>query len=138
MRIRRPSPALVVAFAALFVALSGTAVAAGIVPLAKRALVADNAKKLQGKTSAQLAVPVAGRVALRTAAWSLTPTGSGDFTAACSAGEKVVGGGYDHSSGDVFALDDRPTADGRAWKVSLESLSPTTGTAGSIYAICVS
>ena len=53
-RIPRPSPALVLAVVALFVALSGTAVAAGVVPLAKRALVADNAKKLQGKTTAQI------------------------------------------------------------------------------------
>ena len=37
---------MAVALAALFVALSGTAVAAGVPALAKRALVADNAKKL--------------------------------------------------------------------------------------------
>ena len=57
MRKRRlPSPALVVAMLALLVALSGTAVAASlVVPLAKRALVADNAKKLGGKTRAQVA-----------------------------------------------------------------------------------
>jgi hypothetical protein len=54
-RLRRPSPALVVALLALFVSLAGTAVAAGVVPLAKRALVADNAKKLGGKTRAQVA-----------------------------------------------------------------------------------
>jgi hypothetical protein len=45
---------MTVALVALFVALSGTAVAAGVVPLAKHALVADNAKKLQGKSSAAL------------------------------------------------------------------------------------
>ncbi|MGE5273793.1 MAG: hypothetical protein ACM3QU_08550 [Verrucomicrobiota bacterium] len=45
---------MVLALLALFVALSGTAVAAGVVPLAKRALVADNAKTLQGKTAAAL------------------------------------------------------------------------------------
>jgi hypothetical protein len=59
-KLRLPSPALAVALAALFVALSGTAVAAGVPALAKRALtadkakVADNAKKLGGQTSAQL------------------------------------------------------------------------------------
>jgi hypothetical protein len=57
-RSLRPSPALVVAAVALFVALSGTAVAAGVVPLAKRALVADNASKLEGKTAAQVAALV--------------------------------------------------------------------------------
>ena len=49
-----------VALLALFVSLSGTAVAAGVVPLAKRALtadrakVADNAKKLDGPATAAL------------------------------------------------------------------------------------
>ena len=51
-KLRLPSPAMAVALAALFVALSGTAVAAGVPALAKRALVADNAKKLGGKTPA--------------------------------------------------------------------------------------
>ena len=50
--IRLPSPAMVVAMLALLVALSGTAVAAGIVPKAKVAL---NSLKLQGKTAAQVA-----------------------------------------------------------------------------------
>ena len=46
MMIRKHlSPAFVVALIALFVALSGTAVAAGIVPLATRALTADRAKQ---------------------------------------------------------------------------------------------
>jgi hypothetical protein len=53
-RIPRPSPALVVASIALAVSLSGTAVAAGVVPLAKRALSADNAKKLGGQSAAQV------------------------------------------------------------------------------------
>ena len=52
---RMPSPALVIAVAALFVSLGGTAVAAGVVPLAKRALVADNAKKLGGQTATAIA-----------------------------------------------------------------------------------
>ena len=56
-RFSRPSPALIVATVALFVALGGTAgaVVTAAVPLAKRALVADNAKKLGGMTSAQIA-----------------------------------------------------------------------------------
>ncbi len=52
--IRHPSPATVIALLALFIAMSGTAVAAGVVPVAKRALIADNAKKVQGKTVSQL------------------------------------------------------------------------------------
>ena len=54
-RMPLPAPATVLASIALLVSLSGTAIAAGAVPLAKRALSADNAKKLGGKTAAQVA-----------------------------------------------------------------------------------
>src|SRR5262245_4083403 len=50
-------PALAVACIALFIALTGGAVAAAVVPIAKRALTADtalNAKKLGGKTPAEI------------------------------------------------------------------------------------
>ena len=55
--MKRPSPALVVAMVALFVALGGTAgaVVTAAVPLAKRELVSDNAKKLNGFTANQVA-----------------------------------------------------------------------------------
>ena len=61
LRMKRPSPAFVVAMVALFVALGGTAgaVVTAAVPLAKRALVADNAKKVGGLT-AELAGPQFG------------------------------------------------------------------------------
>jgi hypothetical protein len=52
--VPRPSPAFVLAMLALLVSLSGTAVAAGVVPLAKRALTADNAKRLGGQSAAQV------------------------------------------------------------------------------------
>jgi hypothetical protein len=129
---------MVVALFALFLSLGGVAVAAGVVPLAKRALVADNAKKLGGKTPAQLQPgTVAGLVALRSANWSLSPGQADAFTAPCANREKVVGGGYDHASGDVLALDSRPAPDATGWKVNLESLSPTSAAAGAVYAICV-
>ena len=57
MRFALPRPATVLASVALFVALSGGAWAAGIVPLAKHAYTADtatNSKQLGGKTLAQL------------------------------------------------------------------------------------
>src|SRR5262245_12929468 len=134
MPVRRPSPALLVALLALFLSLGGVAAAAvGIVPLAKRALVADNAKKLGGKTAAQLQpASVAGLVALRSANWSLAPGAANSFTAQCAAGEKVTGGGFDHASGDVLPLDSHPTPDATGWKVSLESLSPTSSSAGAV------
>jgi hypothetical protein len=58
-RVPRPSPAFVLALSALLVSLSGTAVAAGVVPLAKRALTADNAKKLGGQSAAQVVATAA-------------------------------------------------------------------------------
>ena len=87
--VRLPSPAMVVAMLALLVALSGTAVAAGIVPKAKVAL---NSLKLQGKTAAQVAAlapaptTVGGLVAIKTAPWSLGPGAVNDFTLACDSG----------------------------------------------------
>ena len=55
LRLRWPSPALVVSLIALFIALSGTAYAAGIVPLARRALTADKAKVATTAKSALVA-----------------------------------------------------------------------------------
>ena len=67
LRARRPGAPLIIAMLALFVALSGTGIAAGVVPLAKRALTADKAKvanvanvaknslKLEGQTAAHVA-----------------------------------------------------------------------------------
>jgi hypothetical protein len=66
-QLRRPGPALVLATLALFVALSGGAVAAGIVPMARHAYTADsaaqavNAKHLGGKTAAQIEASIKGQ-----------------------------------------------------------------------------
>src|SRR5262249_50388891 len=64
--IRRPSPALAVATIALFLAFGGTAgaVATGVVPLAKRAVTANNAQKLQGLTANEIAAGAAPAFAL--------------------------------------------------------------------------
>jgi hypothetical protein len=81
-RIPRPSPALAVALVALFVASSGGAVAAGIVPLARHARTADsatvarNAKHLGGKTAAQLAASMRGPQGLQGPAGPVGPAGS--------------------------------------------------------------
>jgi hypothetical protein len=61
--LRLPSPALVLAAVALFVALAGGATAAGIVTYAKHAGSADvagNARHLDGKTATQIAASVRG------------------------------------------------------------------------------
>jgi len=134
-RIPRPSPALVIALIALFVALSGTAVAATVVAHAK---LADNSTKLQGKTAAQVAAlapapaSLSGYVTVKSAAWSLGANQGSDFTATCDAGQKAIAGGYE---GDGLGFDSRPTPDGGGWKVYLGTGS--SGSSGSVYAICL-
>jgi hypothetical protein len=160
-RFRRPSPALVVALLALFVSLTGTAVAAGVVPLARRALVADNAKKLGGQTRAQVAaIPgpatslggksadeiaatpgpastAAGLVAIKSAAWSLAAGDGKDFAVACDSGQKAVAGGFDNPSGAALPLDTRPSSDGGSWRIFLGNLSSSEGASGTLYAVCL-
>lgn len=143
-RFRLPSPAMMVALLALFVALSGTAVGASvIVPLAKRALVADNAKKLGGASLKQIvggigaAIPTLLRVQIQP--WSLPPGGALDFTVSCSSGEKAISGGFENTSrsGVVLAIDTRPSSDGASWKIVLLNLSSSAGQSGSLYAVCI-
>lgn len=139
-RIPHPSPALGVALVALFVALSGTAVAAGIVP---RARLADNASKLQGKNAAQVAAlapspaSLVGYVTVKSASWTLAASAQGDFTATCDPGQKAVGGGFDAPNGGGLGLDSRPTPDGGGWRVYILNVSTTAGASGSIYAVCL-
>jgi len=161
MRIRTPSPAMVVAAAALIVALTGTAIAAEVVPLSKRALVADNAKKLRGKTPAQVArmpgpattldgktaeqiaaMPgpanaVAGLVVYKTAPRTLEPGVIVDTTTSCDQGQKAVGGGFQGpDNNQIVAFDSRPSADGGAWRLRLESFDLENATA-TLVAVCV-
>ena len=145
---RMPSPALVVATAALFVSLGGTAVAAGVVPLAKRALVADNAKKLGGQTATAIAAEAAkqpgpassaaGLVTVKTAPWSMAADGHSDVAVMCDSGQKVVGGGYDDPGGYAHAWDSRPTGDGGGWRVHIDvsEMAPSQQN-GLVYAMCL-
>src|SRR5690348_12469386 len=110
-----PSPALVVACVALVVALSGTAIAAGIVPDARHAHNADvatralNADRLQGRTATQIAVAgaragaqlpgpastAAGLVSLKTGTpVSLAVGQTGAFTVTCDAGARALSAGF--------------------------------------------
>jgi hypothetical protein len=136
----RITPSMVVAVLALFVALSGTAVAAKVVPLAKRALVADNAKKLGGKTAAQVAALAPRRapvVTVKTQPWSLAANAQQDFATTCDAGQKVVSGGYDNPSGTAISFDTRPSADGASWQLFLAA-SPSGPASGTLFAVCIS
>jgi len=166
-RMKRPSPALVVAMVALFVALGGTAgaVVTAAVPLAKRALTADkakvalvaeNAKKLGGQTSSQIvsqaasqavsqasqapgpASTAAGLVSVKTGAWSLGPNGNADFTVTCDSGQKAIGGGWDDPMGSAHAWDDRPASDGSGWRMYISVLPNAPGPqSGGLYAMCL-
>jgi hypothetical protein len=149
-RMKRPSPAFVVGMVALFVALGGTAgaVVAQAVPLAKRALVADNAKKIGGQTSAQIvsqaseapgpASTAAGLVVIKPGAWSLGPDGSADFTVTCDSGQKAIGGGWDDPSGWAHAWDNRPMADGTGWRTYITVADTAPGVqSGGLYAVCL-
>jgi len=143
---RRVSPAMVVALLALFVALSGTAVAAGVVPLAKRALSADNAKKLQGETKAQIAAAAAAQpgpastaaslISVKSSPWSLTGGQGADVTVVCDGGQKAVSGGFDNPNGNVIGLDTRPSTDGASWKVYILNIDSSAGASGTAFAVC--
>ena len=155
LRMKRPSPAFVVAMVALFLALGGTAgaVVTAAVPLAKRALVADNAKKVGGVTAAQLggaavqlalkespagprpASTAAGLVTIKTGAASLAANGEGEFTVSCDAGQKVMGGGFT-TSGAVFSFDSYPASD-TAWRLYLANASESSGASITLYATCL-
>ncbi len=146
-RIGRPSPAMVVALLALFVALSGTAVAAGVVPLAKHALTANtattaltakNALKLAGLTPQQVGALATGpTIYIKTAPWTLTAGNDQEFTTTCDAGEHVISGGYDNPDGNALSADTHPSADGLSWVIDLQDLSPSSDTSGTLYAVCL-
>lgn len=146
---KRPSPALAVALLALFISLSGTAVAAVVVPLAKRALsadkakVADNARKLEGQAAAALlqkaaqmpgpASSAAGLISIKQAADSIAPKSGREVVIGCDGGKKVVSGGY--TSDSAIGFDSRPLSDS-AWGMYV--LNPSDGNANvTLYAVCM-
>jgi hypothetical protein len=155
VRMKRPSPAFVVAMVALFIALGGTAgaVVTAAVPLAKRALVADNAKKLEGKSAAQIGAAAAaaalsqspagarpastatGLIVLKTlAAGQVSPDQFKEASVTCDSGQRVMGGGLS-SDGAVVILDSFPAND-TTWTAS--GINFGSGAANvSIWATCL-
>jgi hypothetical protein len=147
---KRPSPPLVIALLALFVSLSGTAVAAGIVPLAKRAYTADkakvaaNASKLGGETKAAIIATAAqtpgpagtasGLVVTKQATDSLTPKSGREIVLACDGGRKVVSGGWS-TDGDVISFDSRPVGDS-AWGTFLANVGDANAGV-TLYVVCI-
>ena len=149
-KISKPSPAFVVALAALFVALGGTAgaVVNAAVPLARRALVADNAKKLGGKAETDVvaeavdqaaqrpgpASTAGGLVAVKTSSATIAAQAGGEFAVSCDSGKKIISGGFS-TNGSVFSLDTRPTSD-VTWSTYLVNAGNGTATI-TLYAVCL-
>lgn len=157
-RIKRPSASFVVAMIALFVALGGTAgaVVTAAVPLAKKALVAENAKKLGGQTSAQItasaaakgaqaalqqspagprpASSVAGLVTIKTASVQIAAEGVNGADVTCDSGAKVAGGGLS-SDGAVVVIDSYPKSD-TTWSAGGLNLGSAPANT-TVYAACV-
>ena len=153
---KRPSVAFVVAMLALFVALGGTAgaVATKAVPLAKRALVADNAKKLNGVSAVQIAAAgaragaalaaknppssVAGLVTTATSPFTVAANGEQVATASCGSAGKAVGGGFvNPTSALVVSAGSTPASDGAGWSEDLVNLSDSTTATGTVIATCI-
>jgi hypothetical protein len=153
---KRPSAALVIAMIALFVALGGTAgaVVTAAVPLAKRALVADNAKKLGGQTAGQItsaaasqavtqagqvpgpASTAAGLVSTKTQSAQLGPGGGQAFQLACDTGQKVVSGGFVSDNAVIIAVANGPISD-TTWGIGLLNLDSSAPANVNLYAICI-
>jgi hypothetical protein len=143
-RFSRPSPAFVLALIALFVSLGGTAVAAGVVPLARRALQADNAAKLGGQTAAAIsaaaaqqpgpASSAAGLVSQKTVPDAVPPSNTKTISVSCDGGKKVVGAGWS-SDGNVLDLGNRPTGD-TTWTFDLVNFGTAQANV-SLYLTCI-
>jgi hypothetical protein len=153
-----PSPALVVACVALVVALSGTAIAAGIVPDARHARRADvamralDADRLQGKTATQIAVAgaragaqlpgpastAASLVSLKTAAAVPIAAGqSGAFMVSCDAGARALSAGFAaDTAGTVVESEAAPTGLS-TWTLRLANVDPAAAHTVTLYAVCL-
>jgi hypothetical protein len=137
-KLRTPSPALAIALIALFVSLAGTAVAQA--PVVKRALFAQNAGKLNGKTLKQVvAMPgptrsVGDLVYQRTSDRVLQRGQETDVTATCGQGGMALSGGY--FSDDGVAVRDTRASTDSAWTFRLVNLGEAT-TEVTVQVICL-
>lgn len=141
--MRKPTPELVIAVLALFVALAGTAnaVVDAAVPLARRALVADNAKELNGRAAREIANTLgpastaAGVITTRTKAILITPGGGSTFTIDCNPDEKVIGGGYASNAAVLNLFLSYPVSQ-RSWLMGFVNVDNKTSTT-TLYAVCI-
>jgi hypothetical protein len=126
-----------VALVALLVALSGTAIA---VPPVKRALFANNAGKLQGKTARQVArmkgpaSTVAQLVTTRAADFALAGDEEKDISVSCPRG-RAISGGFS-SPGAVTTADSR-ISDPQTYSLYLINQSTTEATSVTVQVVCM-
>jgi hypothetical protein len=136
---RVPSPALVVALVALFFSLAGGAIGAAVVPLAKHALTADvanNAKKLGGKTPAQIRASLRGAAGPQGIAGPAGPQGAKGDTGATGGPGPQAPQGVQGPKGDKGDKGDVGAGLKIVGTVAAQGDLPTTGnTTGDAYLI---
>ena len=156
---KRVSSALVVSLGVLFVAFGSgaNAIATNVVPLAKRSLIADNAKKLNGLKATQLvsassthavraalsqspagprpASTAAGLVTIRNRSFPIGVNSGVEATIGCDAGEQVMGGGFNSDVPAVLAFKSFPT-DPATWRILLFNYEDRTANV-TVYATCL-
>jgi hypothetical protein len=142
---RRPSPAMVVALIALFVSLSGTAMAAK--PVA-RALFANNAGKLQGSTRAQVIAAAAAAVKppTVTSVRGLVSVSSKEFfvlggeaateTVSCTSGRVISGFWTTTLGGRATAGNITPTSE-TTWSFEMVNLRADGPARGTLSVVCL-
>lgn len=143
---------MIVACVALTLALGGTAVAAS--PIVKRALYADNAGKIGGKSATALvqqavtqAVPqaaqqpgpastAAGLVVVKSQPLgSMPPNTYRPVSISCDSGSKIMSAGFS-SDGPVYNFDSYPSSD-TTWTLGLDNPDDTMAHNVTLYATCL-
>jgi hypothetical protein len=113
-----------------------------VVALARRALVAENAKKLNGQTVRKVAnIPgpastAAGIVTTRTKPVLITANSPGTFfTIDCNPDEKIISAGYSSNAAVLNLVLYHPTTE-RTWRMGFANLDDKTATT-TLYAVCI-
>jgi hypothetical protein len=139
----KSTPALVIAVLALSVALAyaADAVVSAAVPLARRALVAENANKLNGQTAREIAKtpgPASTAIGIITTRSKTIQFAGGAvelWTVECSTDEKVISGGFS-SDVAVVNLVVSHAVNERTWQWGFANLGSKSGTIR-LDAICI-
>ena len=111
-RIRKPSPSIVVAGLALFMALTGVAVAG------PAALTAQQA------------------VAIRTAEFRLGPEGEGVVAVTCPRRHMAISGGWTTTGGGIVTAS-QSFPSGATWRFRIRNQRSDGPAVGNVYAVCL-